>query len=73
MTPERGQRFDDTFWGRTFRFWPLILAIFWCAFFLEQKLERDETRLTIVELQLSDLKNNVDGINENVKILVRRR
>lgn len=69
---ERGQRFDDTFWGQVFRFWPLMMVMIATGIFIYNKLEAHETRLVVVELQLAEVKTNLDEVRGDVKILLRR-
>lgn len=69
---ERYQRFDDTFWGKLFHFWPIILLILGVASIIYAKIDNHETRLATVEQVTRDIKDNVTEMRGDIKELLRR-
>lgn len=65
MSDEKHRRFDDSWWGQTFKFWPLTLAVISIGVFICNKLVQHDERLAVIE-------STMGIMHEDLKVLLKR-
>ena len=67
------RRYVDTFIGGVIHLWPVLALMGGAFIYIYQKLNYHDTRLAVMEYQISQIDGTINDVKTDVRILIERR